>query len=239
MGIPYTIFSDTFIYIFSMACILFILFIVFHSCSIFFYGANMDSSHSVQCSTVVPFFSHMIGFPHVFKCFPNFFPMDFPYFTRPLGGQFAMIHDLRSSAGRMSWCPWPTQGVAACGWPLGEVSVIAAVKTSVEIPHDWGSGFWWIMIIGELDPQLCWIMILMDYDTYDWYWLRPVWTILDDLMGKTQVFVLNTHVPSIKELLQLHPGVFGGYVFWFFEHIGCWYPKIWWQNHVDVGQNLV
>lgn len=110
----------------------------------------------------------------------------------------AMIHDPRSSAGRMSWCPWPTQGVAACGWPLGEVSVIEAVKTSVEIPHDWGSGFWWIMIIGELDPQLCWIMILMDSDTYDWYWFRPVWTILDDLMGKTQVFVLNTHVPSIK-----------------------------------------
>ena len=117
-----------------------------------------------------------------------------------------MIHDPRSSAGRMSWCPWPTQGVAACGWPLGEVSVIEAVKNSVEIPQYWGSGFWWIMIIGELDPQLCWIMILMDYDTYDWYWFRPVCSILDDLMGKTQVFVLNTHVPSIKQLHQLHPG---------------------------------
>ena len=77
MGIPYTIFSDTFIYIFSMAYILFILFIVFHSCSIFFYGANMDSSHSVQCSTVVPFFPIWLDFHMFSNVFLIFFPWIF------------------------------------------------------------------------------------------------------------------------------------------------------------------
>jgi len=170
MGIPYTIFLDTFIYIFSMACILFILFIVFHSCSIFFYGANMDSSHSVQCSTVVPFFSHVIGFPHVFKCFPNFFRWIFHIFL-PVH-LVAKCHD-----------PWPE----VFGWTDVLVSVTDTGSGGLRLATgrsfgDWGcqnfrwNSTWlgkWILM--DYDYWGTGSSIMLDYDS-DGFWY--IWLIL-------------------------------------------------------------
>lgn len=41
-----------------------------------------------------------------------------PFFVRPFDTH-AHTHTQRSLAGRTFWCPWPTLGVVACGWPRG------------------------------------------------------------------------------------------------------------------------
>ena len=59
---------------------------------------------------------------YIFTCLETLHPIPpwdaSPFFVRPFDTH-AHTHTQRSLAGRTFWCPWPTLGVVACGWPRG------------------------------------------------------------------------------------------------------------------------